>query len=121
MKTRLLARMTAAIMALSTLPLAGGIVTAWQVHRSQKSTSEDLARNLSSMRAAEELVIAFHNVQHQLHLFLITKHRWHLEKVPALRPGTDHWLETMERTAVTPHEHQLIARVQKGYEHLRRL
>ena len=119
MKTRLLVRMTAPIMALSLLPLAGGIVAAWKVHRSHKSNSEDLARNAVSMRAAEELVIDFHNVQHKLHLFLITKRRLHLEEVPALRQGsqgTDRWLHVMEQTAVTRDEHELIGRVHKGYE-----
>ena len=119
MKTRLLLRMTAPIMVLSIIPLAGGIVAAWQVHHSQKLNSEDLARNTLSMRAAEELVIEFHNVQHKLHLFLITKDRRHLEEVPALRlgtQGTDRWLNVMEQTAMTQEELELIGRVHNGYE-----
>lgn len=119
MKTRLLARLKALIMVLSLLPLAVGIVAAWQVHRSQKSNSADLARNTASMRAAEELVIAFHNVQHKLHLFLITRVRHHLEEVPALRQGnqgTDHWLHEMEQTAMTPEERDLISQLHQGYE-----
>jgi signal transduction histidine kinase len=119
MKTRLLVRLTAPIMVLSILPLAGGIVAAWQVHRSQKLNSEDLARNTLSMRSAEELVIEFHNVQHKLHLFLITKDRRYLEEVPALRQGTqgtDRWLSLMEQTAMTQEERELIGRVHSGYE-----
>lgn len=120
MKTRLLTHLTAAIMALSLLPLAGGILAGWQVHRSQQSSSADLARNTRSMRAAEELVIEFHNVQHKLHLFLITGNRRHLEKIPALRQGgqgTDHWLHEMEQTAATQEEHDLIGLVHQGYQH----
>lgn len=113
-------RLTTLIMALSLLPLAGGVLAAWQVHRFQKSNSEDLARNTLSMRAAEELVIDFHKVQHELHLFLITEDRRHLEKVPALRrgpQGTDRWLHVMEQTAVRPDERELIDQVHQGYEH----
>jgi two-component system, NtrC family, sensor histidine kinase HydH len=119
MKIRDPSRMTAAIMVLSLLPLAGGIVAAWHGFRSQKSNSEDQARNTVSMRAAEELVIEFHEVQHKLHLFLITKNRRYLEEVPALRQGnegTDRWLHDMEQSAVTPVERDLIGRVHKGYE-----
>jgi signal transduction histidine kinase len=120
MKPRLLPRLTAVIMLLSLLPLAGGILAAWQVHRSQKSNSKNLARNTLSMRAAEELVIDFHKVQHELHLFLISKDRGHLKKVPALRQGpqgTEHWLHVMEQTAVRQDERELIGQVHQGYEH----
>ncbi len=119
MKTRLLVRMTAPIMIVSILPLAGGIVAAWQVHSSQKRNSQDLARNTLSMRAAEELVIEFHNVQHKLHLFLITRDRRHLKEVPGLRlgtQGTDRWLNVMEQTAMTQEERELIGRVHNGYQ-----
>jgi signal transduction histidine kinase len=106
--------MTVLIMALSTLPLAGGIVAAWQLHRSQKAASDALARNVSSMRAAEELVIAFHDVLAKLHLFLLTDDRRHLEQVPGMRAGTDRWLDATERTAVTERERELIRRARSG-------
>jgi signal transduction histidine kinase len=116
MKTRLLVRMTAPIMALSLLPLAGGVVAAWQVHRFQKETSADLARNVSSMRGAEELVIAFHDVRTRLHLFLLTEDRANLENVPRMRQETDRWLDATDRKAVTAGERELIGRVQTGYQ-----
>jgi signal transduction histidine kinase len=90
-------------------------VAAWQVHRSQKDASDALARNVSSMRAAEELVIAFHDVRTKLHLFLLTEDRRNLENISDLRRGTDRWLGATERTAVTARERELIGRVRKGY------
>lgn len=117
MKTRLLARLTALIMVLSLLPLAVGIVAAWQVHRYQKEASDALSRNVASMRAAEELVIAFHDVRARLHLFLLKENRAHLEDVPGLRQGTDRWLGAMKRMAVTEREQELIGRVTAGYQH----
>ena len=113
---RFLARMTWPILLLSILTLAGGILAAWNVHGSEKDASDALARNVASMRAAEELVIAFHDVRAKLHLFLLTEDRRHLESVPGLRRGTDHWLDVMERTAVTERELELIDRVRNGYE-----
>jgi two-component system sensor histidine kinase HydH len=117
MKTGLLVRMTAPIVLLSTIPLAGGIAAAWQVHHSQKRASEAVARNLASMRAAEELVIAFHqDVRANLHLFLLHKDRRQLEEIPEVRRKTDRWLEAMERTSVTAKERELAGRARKGYE-----
>jgi two-component system sensor histidine kinase HydH len=110
------ARMTWPILTLSILTLGGGILAAWLVYHSQRDAFEILARNTASMRAAEELVIALRDVRHELHLFLITKHRGHLDAVPQLRPKTDHWLKEAERTAVTEKGQELISRVRKGYD-----
>jgi signal transduction histidine kinase len=115
MKTGLLVRLAAPITLLSMIPLAGGIFAAWQVHRSQKEASAAVARNLASMRAAEEMVIAFQDVRAKLHQFLLTRDRRHLEEVPA-RQRTDRWLDAMERTSVTAKEQELAGRVRQGYE-----
>jgi signal transduction histidine kinase len=103
------------ILALSLLPLAGGIVAAWQVQRSQKNASDALAWNVSSMRAAEELVISFQDVRAKLHRFLLTANRQHLEDVLGLRPGVDRWMDATERTAVSERERELISRLKTGY------
>jgi two-component system sensor histidine kinase HydH len=123
MKTRFLARMTWPILALSTLTLAGGIIAAWQVHRFQKRTAEDLTRNTKSMRAAEELVIDFHKIRTRLYQFRLNQDRRHLDEIPSLRggsetaPGTDHWLREMERTAVAEGKQTLVGRIEVGYAH----
>jgi signal transduction histidine kinase len=114
MKTRFLLRMTAPITVLSMIPLAGGAVAAWQVHRSQKDASQDLARNVKSMRAAEELVLAIRDVQAKLFRFLLTEDRRYLEEVPALRGTIDLWLAAIEPTAVTDKERDLLGRLQAG-------
>jgi signal transduction histidine kinase len=122
MRLRFFARMTWPILMLSILTLAGGIITAWLVYHSQRQASAALARDTDSMRAAEELVIALRNVRHELHLFLITKDRRHLDTIPRLRQGTEHsrgtddWLERTERSAVTAKEQVLIGRARYGYE-----
>jgi signal transduction histidine kinase len=68
------------------------------------------------MRAAEELVIALRDVRHELHLFLITKDRWHLDIIPHLRQKTDEWLKEAEETAMPEKGQELIGRVRKGYD-----
>lgn len=117
MKTRFFARMTWPILILSILTLAGGIVAAWQVYDSQRDAFDALKRNADSMRAAEELVIALRDVRHELHLFLLTKDRRHLEVIPDLRRETDRWLLKVEQSAVTEKGQALILSVQKGYDH----
>jgi signal transduction histidine kinase len=116
MKTRLFVRLTGPIMALSLVPLAAGAVAAWQVQRSQKNASDTLARNVASMRAAEELVLAIRDVQAKLFRFLLTENREYLEEVPPLRQTIDRWLAVTERTAVTDKERQFLGRVKKGFE-----
>jgi signal transduction histidine kinase len=114
MKTRFLLRMTAPITVLSMIPLAGGAVAAWQVHRSQKDASQNLARNVKSIRAAEELVLAIRDIREKLFRFLLTQDRQHLEKVPTLRAEIDYWLDAIEPTAVTDKERDLLGRLEAG-------
>jgi signal transduction histidine kinase len=116
MKMRFFAPMTWPILTLSILTLAGGILAAWLVYRSQRDASAALAHNATSMRAAEELVIALRDVRHELHLFLITKDRWHLDIIPHLREKTDVWLQEAEQTAVTEKGQELMSRVRNGYD-----
>ncbi len=116
MKMRFFAPMTWPILTLSILSLACGILSAWLVYHSQREASTALAQNAASMRAAEELVIALRDVRHELHLFLITGDRRHLDAVPKLRETTDDWLKEAERTVVTEKGHELIGHVRQGYD-----
>ncbi len=116
MKMRFFAPMTWPILTLSILTLAGGILAAWLVYHFQRDAFNDLARNAASMRDAEELVIALRDVRHELHLFLITKDREHLDEIPHLRRQTDKWLLEAERTAVTENGQELIGLVRQGYD-----
>ncbi len=116
MKMRFFAPMTWPILTLSILTLAGGILAAWLVYHFQRDAFNDLARNAASMRDAEELVIALRDVRHELHLFLITKDREHLDEIPHLRRQTDKWLLEAERTAVTEKGQELIGLVRQGYD-----
>src|SRR5579884_772889 len=117
MKMRFFAPMTWPILTLSILTLAGGILSAWLVYHFQRDAFNDLARNAASMRDAEELVIALRDVRHELHLFLITKDRVHLDEIPNLRRQTDKRLLEAERTAVTENGQELIGLVRQGYDH----
>jgi signal transduction histidine kinase len=119
MKMRFFAPMTWPILMLSILTLVGGVIAAWLVYHSQRDAFAALKRNTASMKAAEELVIDLHNVQHELHLFLITKRRrqQHLDAIPRMRQRTDRSLEEVtQRPAVTEKGQQLIGRIEKGYE-----
>jgi signal transduction histidine kinase len=116
MSVHLLVRMTAPITAISLLLLTLGVVAAWYVHRLEKNVSDLLAEDVSSVRAAEEVEIGIREVQAQLHHFLLTGDRRHLEAVPTLRQETDRWLSEAERLAKTPREETLITQVRQGYD-----
>jgi signal transduction histidine kinase len=117
MKLKPLLRITAPIMGISLLPLAIGVVTAWNEQRSQAVTTDTVATDVVSMRAAEELAIGLRDVRTQLDRFLLSGDRKHLDAVPAIHRVTDHWLAEAKRTAVTPREQELIARATEGYRH----
>jgi signal transduction histidine kinase len=115
MTIRPLLRITAPVMAISLLPLAVGVVTAWNEQRSQADVSDTLATDVVSMRAAEEVAIGLRDVRTRLERFLASGDRTHLDAVPDLRRETDHWLAEADRTALAPRERELIARVKEGY------
>src|ERR1700728_3098374 len=107
MSSRLILRVTAPVVAISLLLLAGGIGTAWQVQRWQKTISKDLRENVSGMRAGEEMEILVREVGTRLNFFIRTGDRTHLAQiVKRLRPSTQHWLDEAERWGNTPSEEQ---------------
>jgi signal transduction histidine kinase len=109
--------MAAPIMALSLVPLAVGLSTAWYGHRSLKRATEALDRNVHGMRAAEELAIGIRDVRTQLQHFVDTGERSYLDGASAIRreQDLDHWLAEAKRTAVTEREQDRIAQIEKGY------
>ena len=63
MSSRLIVRMMAPLVAMSVLLLVVGVGAAWYVHHLQSRVSDDLKANVSSLRAAEELVIALNEIR----------------------------------------------------------
>jgi signal transduction histidine kinase len=116
MNTRLLIRMTTPVVATSLLLLAVGVGAAWYVHRLQRSVSDELRANVSSMRAAEELEILVREIRTQLDHFLMTKDRKYLETVPAFRQETERWLAEAEYWGVETREQELTARARAGHQ-----
>jgi signal transduction histidine kinase len=115
MKARRILRISAPIMAISLVPLAVGVGAAIHIHLSQKSISDALALNVTSMRSSEEIAINMRDVRTHLERYLQTKDRAELEAVPELRRDTDYWLTEAERTAVAERELELIDEIKKAY------
>src|SRR5256885_916865 len=57
MKAKTILRISAPIMAISLVPLAVGVGAAFHIHGSQKTISNALALNVTSMRSSEEIAI----------------------------------------------------------------
>jgi signal transduction histidine kinase len=117
MDARLFFRLAAPCVAISLLFLGMAVVAALYVLGLQQNLSNILAEDVASVRAAEELEIGLREVQAELHQYLLTGDRKHLEAVGPLRAETDHWLEVAERLALTPPEQELIGHVKQGYQH----
>lgn len=115
MKHGLLVRMTAPLVAVSVLLLLLGTVTAWHVHRLQKSAA-DILLNVASVRAAEELEIGLREIRTKINQFLLTGDRQYLAAVPVQRQQTDRWLREAVERATTEREQALMAAVQHGYQ-----
>ena len=100
------------------LLMAVGVLGAWNVHRLHSLSSDVLALNVASIRAAEELEITIRETRFRLNQFLLTGDQSHLSEVRKLRLQTDRWMNEAERFAVTEEEQGLIRQAKAGYEHL---
>jgi signal transduction histidine kinase len=107
--------MTAPLVAVSVLLLLVGLSTAWYVQHLQHEAANVVALNVSSIRAAEELEIGLREIRNEIHQFLLTGDRRHLDAVPVRRLETDRWLNEARRLATTSHEQELMAAVGNGY------
>src|SRR6516225_11483523 len=115
MKSRLMLRIAAPIIILSLVPLAVGVGFAWKIHREQKTLSDVIAVNVTSMRASEELAINIRDVRTSIERYLQTGDKKHLDAIPALRRETDYWLYEAVRTSETEREIELTERIKKNY------
>jgi CHASE3 domain sensor protein len=116
MNRLLMYRMAAPFVIVSFMLLGLGISGAWYVQRLQKSSSELLNWNVTSIRAAQELEIGIRDIRNRLNAFLISGDRQHLAAALSL-PPVDHWLGEAERLARSPHEQELVERTKQGYRH----
>ncbi|MBL8796245.1 MAG: MCP four helix bundle domain-containing protein [Planctomycetia bacterium] len=115
MRSRLMMRMIAPVVAISLLLVTLGGTAAWYVHRLQKQASDVLALNVASVRAAEELEISLLEVRSLLKDYAYTGEPQHLEAVPPFRRQADQALREAELLATTAREQELIAEIKQGY------
>jgi signal transduction histidine kinase len=107
--------MTAPLVATSVLLLVVGMGAAWYVHHLQGRVSDELKANVSSLRAAEELVIALQEIRTLLDNFLLTGDRKYLHAVPPLRAKTEKWLAEAELWGTGSHEQEMMNKARQGH------
>ena len=117
MQNRVLARLTAPIVAVSGLLIVIAFGAAWYVRDSQRTVSVMVGSHVASMRAAQDLEVSLRRIHVQFDRYLITGDRVHLESVPRLRKRTAEALATADRVATTEPEQVCMREVRKGYEH----
>jgi len=103
----------------SVILLFSGIGGAWYVLQLQKSASNILAWNVTSIRAAEELEISVREMRSQLNRFLLTGDVDQLQEIPNLQPECEHWLAESVRLARSPEEKAMMSTAEQGYSLLR--
>jgi signal transduction histidine kinase len=115
MKSRLITRsVLAPAVFLSMLVLAVGVVAARYVQELQRSNADVMAREVSSMLAAEDLNVCMREFRHQLNLFLRDGDGRHLQAIPGLRTEAQSLLAKAERLSRADHERELIEVVKRG-------
>lgn len=117
METRLVARLTGPVVAVSVLLIVVAVWAAWYARDSQRNVSVMLDSHAASVHAAQELEISLREIHVQFDRYLITGERKHLEPVPRLRDRAAEALLEAEKVATTEQEQLLMRRVRKGYEH----
>ncbi len=117
MQTRLVARLTAPVVAVSVLLVAVAIGAAWYARDSQRRVSEMLDSHVASVLAAQELEISLREVQLQFDRYLRYGDPSHLKHVPGLRRRAYDALAVAKVKAVTDQEQVLMKQVEKELEH----
>ncbi|MBN9121734.1 MAG: histidine kinase, partial [Planctomycetes bacterium] len=117
MQNRIVARMTAPVIAVSGFLIVVALGAAWYARASQRSVSVMMDSHVASVRAAQELEISLREIHVQFDRYLITGERRHLESVPRLRQRAAEALDESEKLATTEQEQVLMRRVKKGYRH----
>jgi signal transduction histidine kinase len=117
MQSRIVARLTAPVIAVSASLIVVALGAAWYVRDSQHGVSVMLDSHVASVRAAQELEISLREIHVQFDRYLITGERKHLESVPRLRQRAAEALQGAEELATTEQEQRLMRRVRKGYDH----
>ncbi|AMV27181.1 Sporulation kinase A [Gemmata sp. SH-PL17] len=117
MQTRIVARLTAPVAAVSVLLVAVAVSAAWYARDSQRNVSVMLDNHVASVHAAQELEISLREIHVQFDRYLITGERKHLDSVPRLQQRAAEALEGAEKLATMDQEQVLMRRVRKGYEH----
>jgi signal transduction histidine kinase len=111
----LIVRMMAPLVAMSVTLLIVGVGAAWYVYHLQSRVSNELKANVSSLRAAEELVIALTEIRSSLDLYLLTGDRKYLNAVLGMHERTDKWLKEAERWGTETEEREMMNRARRGH------
>ena len=114
--SRLIVRLTAPLVAMSLLLLVVGVAAAWYVHHMQSRGATELTSNVSSLRAAGELVIVLKEMRTLLENYLLTGDQKYLDAVPPLRATTAKWLAEAERWGTGTSEQEMMKQARRGHE-----
>lgn len=94
---RVALRLIVPAIATSVLVLVIGIIAALYLLAMQHQTSELLAGEVASIRAAEEMAVTVRQAEIQVHRFLVTGDSRNLEPLTELRKQSDQWLDRIEQ------------------------
>jgi two-component system sensor histidine kinase HydH len=115
MSTRLTFRMAAPSIVISLVLLAVGIVGGWYVRYLQQSTAAHVATDISTIRAAEQLVLSVNEIESELRDYLETNDRSHFDTVPQKCLRTEQSLAEAEGLADDLNEKDLTRKARSGY------
>jgi signal transduction histidine kinase len=115
MSIRLTVRMAAPSIIISLLLLTVGSVGGWIFQRFQRRTAQTVSQDMSTIKAAEQLVFAIGETRMELAQFLATGDRAHLKAVPASCEQIERWLAETEKLADDDDEIALADRIRIGF------
>ena len=116
MSLRLTVRMAVPSIIISLLLMTMGSVGSWYVQWSQRHTAETVSLDMSTIQAAEKLVLAIGEMRMELAQFLATGNRDHLNAVPAACDQIEHWLAETENLVNDENEIPLAGRIRAGFK-----
>ena len=119
-RQRLVPRLVWPLAISSAILLTLGTSGAWYVLQLQRSASQILDWNVTSIRAAEELEIGVRELRSLLREYLLSNDSSPLDLIPQQLEVVSQWLNESARLATSEREHRLMREALTGYAELQR-
>jgi signal transduction histidine kinase len=119
MNRRLLIQVTTPTAIIGAVLFIVCLIIAWQINRLETNLAHILSKNVTSLKAAQELEIRVRQLRNHCFLYLIEPTPQRLEPIELDNQHFEEALQIAQRSANSPREREIVAAIQTGYQQYR--